>query len=119
MARPRNDDDSRRKVYRLRLNEAERAALTAAAAGQGVTPADFLRAAFLGPSRPGQRARPAPVLDTSTVAALSRVGANLNQLARRANSGDLLQPGELPGTLSDIAKCLDRIETMVFAAIEE
>lgn len=121
MARPRDKDGSRDKVYRLRLSQAERGALRAAAASQGVTPADFLRAAFLAPSRPAQRSRGrtlGPALDPAAVAALNRVGANLNQIARRIHAGDVIQPRELPEVLASMAQQLDRIETLVFAAIE-
>lgn len=122
MARPRKEHESRRQVYRLRLSAPERAALTAAAAGQGVTPADLLRTAFLGTAAssegPGQPGRPAPLLDPAATAALNRVGANLNQVARRIHAGDVIQPGEVPEVLADIARQLDRIEALVFAAID-
>jgi hypothetical protein len=119
MARPRNQHNSRTKVYPLRLTEAERAALTAAAAARGVLPADFLRASFMAPAGRSSvhSARP-PALDSAAVAALARIGSNLNQIARRANSGDLLQPGELPETLGDLSRCLARIETLVMTSIE-
>lgn len=122
MARPRDKDGSRDEVYRLRLNQAERGALRAAAASHGVTPADFLRAAFLAPSRPAQRSRgntpPGSFLDPAAVAALNRVGANLNQIARRIHAGDVIQSHELPEVLANVAQQLDRIETLVFSAIE-
>lgn len=123
MARPRRQNAVGRTVrYELRLSEPERAALTAAAAGRGVTPADLLRGAFLGSAAashgPGQASRPAPLLDPAAIAGLNRVGANLNQVARRIHAGDVIQPGEVPEVLADIARQLDRIEALVFAAID-
>lgn len=126
MARPRKDvQDSRRKVYRLRLTDAERAALDAAAAARQTSPAELLRSAFMDTAQP-QASRgvpahggmPAAVLDVAAVAALNRVGANLNQLARRANAGDTLQPGELPEVLASLGQTLGRIEALVFANLE-
>jgi len=57
-------------------------------------------------------------LEPAALAALNRVGANLNQIARRANAGDLLQPGELPEALADLGHQLDRIEALVMAEID-
>lgn len=116
---------ARRRVhqYPLRLNAAERAALETAAAAQRMTPANFLRAAFLAPAKGSGSGVPAGMppaagLDPAALAQLTRIGSNLNQLARRANSGDLLQPGELPETLRYLDTVLARIETLVFAHID-
>lgn len=115
MARPRKQpQEARRAVYALRLTAQERHALDAAAAAQGQSPAAYLRAR-LGPavSRPV-----VPALDPALLVALSRIGSNLNQIARRLNAGDGLQPGELPEALQDLAGVLDRIEVLVLAGIE-
>lgn len=124
MPRPRKiASDARRKHYVLRLTDAERAALSAAAAGRGTTPASLLRSVFLAPSRGSEAGAPdgmppAAGLDPAALAQLARIGSNLNQLARRANSGDFLQPGELPEALTDLRATLARIETLVFNHVE-
>jgi hypothetical protein len=127
MARPRKDaQDSRRKVYPLRLNAAERAALEAAAAARQTSPADFLRRAFLAPSKAeappfggiDRLPVPVPALDPAAISALNRIGANLNQLARRANSGDSFQPAEVPEVLAALGQTLTRIEALVFPNLE-
>ena len=113
----------RAAIYRLRLNADERQALTVAAAARCMTPAALLRSAFPAPSRGSEAGAPdgmppAAGLDPAALAQLARIGSNLNQLARRANSGDLLQPGELPETLTDLRAALARIETLVFNHVE-
>lgn len=118
--RPRKDPAERRtRAIAVRLTASERAALEAAAAARGVTPTAYVRSAFqAAQGAPARQTRPIPALDASLVSALNRIGANLNQLARRANSGDLLQPGELPDALARIDQQLARIEILVFAAID-
>jgi hypothetical protein len=120
MARPRKDQDERRtRVLGVRLTPTERAALGAAAAARGVSPGELLRGSFLNSTALTPAAAPSvSVLDTASIAALNRVGANLNQLARRANAGDLLQPGELPEVLESLSQNLARIERLVFAGID-
>lgn len=120
MARPAQDNP-RRKSYPLRLSDPEREALQAAAQAQGQTPADFLRAAFLAPA--AAVARPpgvpqGPALDPAAIAALGRIGANLNQVVRRINAGAALEPRELPEVLAGLHQALDRIEALVFASID-
>ena len=109
--------------YPLRLNAAERGALEAAARAAGLSPASFLRGAFLTPDRApwagGRRSGPPTVgLDPTALAALTRIGSNLNQLTRRVNAGDGLQPGELPQALGELKATLVRIEALVFAHLE-
>ncbi|WP_422186228.1 plasmid mobilization protein [Aquabacterium commune] len=123
MARPRKASTERRTFsFGLRLSATERAALNAAAAQNGLTPAALLRASFL--TTPKQASaisitRPAArPLDAAVVAGLGRIGANLNQLARRANAGDLLQPGELPDALAALGRQLDRIEALVMVEVD-
>jgi len=121
MARPRKDQTERRIcAVGVRLTPSERAALQAAAAARGVSPAELLRGAFMGSTAlsPTPASATVSVLDPSTIVALNRVGANLNQLARRANAGDLLQPGELPEVMASLSDSLARIERLVFASID-
>ncbi len=120
MPRPRKPEpDARRERLNLRLTAAEQTRVRDAARGAGASPSDFARRAVLAAAGAALPPRPAgALLDPAAVAALSRVGANLNQLARRANAGDLLQAGELPDNLAALARQLDRIEALVLPAIE-
>ena len=121
MARPKKEAQAARQVrLNLRLTADERAALDAAARAAGQSPSDYARMRALAVSssaRGASRAIPA-LLDSAAIVALNRVGANLNQLARRVNAGDVLQPGELPETLAAINDQLGRIETLVMAAVD-
>lgn len=121
MARPRKDQAERRTcAIGVRLTPSERGALQAAASARGVSPAEVLRGAFMGSTAlsPEPAAATVSVLDPSAIVALNRVGANLNQLARRANAGDLLQPGELPEVMASLSDSLARIERLVFSGID-
>jgi hypothetical protein len=127
MARPRKEQRERRsRVLGVRLTDTECAALQAAAEARRVPPSDLLRAAYFeastGAARrigsPALLAALPPALDPAAIAALNRVGANLNQLARRANSGDSFQPAEVPRVLADLSDALTRIEALVMPAID-
>lgn len=121
MARPKKEAQAARQVrLNLRLTAEERAALDAAARSAGQSPSDYARMRALavsGPARGAPRSIPA-LLDSAAIVALNRVGANLNQLARRVNAGDVLQPGELSETLAALNDQLGRIETLVMAAVD-
>jgi hypothetical protein len=121
VARPRKEPpEIRRERLNLRFTAAERAQLADAAGAAGVGLSDYARRSVL--SQAGQASGPKAVtlrrIDPAAVAALSRVGANLNQLARRANAGDLLQPGELPEALAALDRQLTRIEALVLPEID-
>lgn len=120
MPRPRKPEpDTRSQRLNLRLTASEGARVRQAAQATGVSTTDYARRAVLTAVGAAVPSRPtATVIDPAAIAALSRVGANLNQLARRANAGDLLQPGELPDSLAAIAHQLDRIEALVLPALD-
>lgn len=123
MARPRKAETERRtRSIAVRLTPSERSVLEAEAVARRISASELLRAAFFaardGTSSTLRMPANPPILDASAVVALNRVGANLNQLARRANAGDLLQPGELPIALADLSVQLDRIEALVMTEID-
>jgi hypothetical protein len=121
MARPRKDPpETRRERLNVRFTAAERAQLAAAAGAAGVGLADYTRRGALAQAGHARAHTPATIrrIDPAAVAALTRVGANLNQLARRANAGDLLQPGELPEALAALDRQLARIEALVLPEID-
>lgn len=121
MARPRKEPlETRTARLNLRVTAGERAQLAAAAGAAGLGLADYARQSLL--AQVGLGSPPKAVvmhrLDATAISALTRVGANLNQLARRANAGDLLQPGELPEALAALDRQLTRIEALVLPAID-
>lgn len=121
MARPRKESpEIRRERLNLRFTAAERAQLAAAAGASGVSLSDYARRSVL--AQAGLAGGPKTIairrIDPAAIAAFTRVGANLNQLARRANAGDLLQPGELPDALVAIDRQLTRIEALVLPEID-
>lgn len=121
MARPRKEPpEIRRARLNLRFTAAERAQLAAAAGAAGVGLADYARRSVLGQAGLASLSKTTAIrrIDPTAVAALTRVGANLNQLARRANAGDLLQPGELPEALAALDRQLARIEALVLPEID-
>lgn len=73
----------------IKATPAERAAWQALAAGEGVTVADLVRSRLAASQvgRPPRRGRmAAPPTDPALLAGLARIGNNLNQLARWANT---------------------------------
>ena len=72
--------DTRTAWIKLRVTPAEKEAITAKAASQGQTVTDFIRQRAL-----DYRLRQTP-LEKERVRQLARIGANLNQLARWANT---------------------------------
>ena len=73
----------------VRCTESERETLTAKATAEGLSVSGYLRLAGLG--RAGRRTRRARAIDQdalrAAVAALNKVGSNLNQIAHRLNVG--------------------------------
>ncbi len=85
----------REKVVPVRFSEEERARLLEGAEEAGLSVGAFIRKRALGD--PGERFRKRPPADrqelTRLLAQLGKVGGNINQIARRINSGD--QPPDL------------------------
>jgi hypothetical protein len=76
-----NESRETRAVWlKLRVTKTEREAIAAKAAAQGLTVADFLRQRAF-----HYRLRQTP-LEKERIRQLARIGANLNQLARWANT---------------------------------
>ncbi|WP_448208617.1 plasmid mobilization protein [Azospirillum sp. sgz302134] len=95
-----SDKRQRTEILRVRLSPAELEALEARAQGVNRTVAAFVREVALGQS--------VRVKDTSaTIAALSRVGNNLNQLAKRAH-----QTGHVPAAEA-LAPLLDEVRAAI------
>lgn len=98
----------RKRMLSLRLLPEEHALLRSRACGAGLSVGAYLRASALGEA--GPRARPAPAVDADllarAVAALNKVGSNLNQIARALNRDRLTgsSPQEPPSTNAVIAE---------------
>jgi Bacterial mobilisation protein (MobC) len=95
----RSTGQARNRRVMLRLDEEEYAAVVEAAQRAGLTPSGFGAAAALAAARgtqvPGSPARAAFLELMAARAALGKIGANLNQLAAAANSGDLPSAAQL------------------------
>jgi len=120
---PQKPRKRRTAVLRVRLTVTEREAIDAAAKKAGLGPCSFLRvvgvsAVGMKPSPPPRRKRPPSETDKSLakfLGELGRIGANLNQCARRANSGFNLDPN----TLEDIRNDLRQLRNAVVAYQEK
>lgn len=108
MARP--PKENRRSVpIPTRYSEQERDTLTHAANAAGVTLSDFIRAAALSQPLPppkSRRARRQPVQDgqelARLLAAVGKIGSNVNQLAHVANCGSWPETRLLNEAAADI-----------------
>lgn len=121
MARPRKPiAESRIHRLNLRFTAVEATCLRDLAAAARLSVAAYARRTALGEWRAIEppRRQSGPMLEPAAVAALNRIGVNLNQLARRANAGDLLQPGELPDVLATLHDQLARIEALLLPIID-
>jgi hypothetical protein len=96
MGRPPNKI-KRDRQFNVGLTEREHALLLARAARAGMRPVDYGRARLLGSATEQVEpfGAPAPHLDPLLLASLSRLGNNLNQVARRMNTFDLPAPPSL------------------------
>ena len=98
--------DTRQRNHRLfiRLTAAESTAIASKATDAGMAVAAFCRAAALGD--PGDRARRKPAADKAELlrllAAVNRVGNNINQIARALNLREAVTPPEVVAALADL-----------------
>jgi hypothetical protein len=97
----------------VRLSAEERAAVDAAAEAEGLTSGSYARERMLG----GQTARtvkrpPAERKElVRLLGQLGKIGSNLNQMARAANSGTALYADEVSHTLNDLRALRDALLT--------
>jgi uncharacterized protein (DUF1778 family) len=95
----------------IRLAPEERAAIDDAAARAGLTSGSYARQVVLGAPPPRQVRRP-PVEKkelASLLGQLGRVGSNLNQIARAANSEEQIDVIDLAADLKGLALVRDAI----------
>jgi mobilization protein NikA len=90
----------------VRLSVDERAAVETAAEKAGLTAGSYARQAMLGAPAPRQVRRP-PVEKRELarlLGELGKIGGNLNQLARAANTGVVVYESEIDASLGDLAE---------------
>jgi hypothetical protein len=95
----------RTRIVSIRFRPAEWESVRERAALCGLSPSRYLRRTALG-SVP--RARPGAV-ERAAVHQLARIGNNLNQLAKRANSGLPVGRGELLEVLAQVRGAAERL----------
>ncbi|MBA4864046.1 MobC family plasmid mobilization relaxosome protein [Streptomyces sp. PSKA54] len=106
----------RTQFLTVRVNDDEHAEITSAARVRAVTTAHFLATAGLAAARGTTNLEPNEQRDAAVDelaalrAQLARVGNNLNQLARSANSGAIPHPDELTRTLAWLRRVVHRID---------
>lgn len=104
MARPRKDSDERRdtRLPAVRVTLDERVFVDAQATATGLSSAEYVRRRVL-----GVRVDPAPAAaDERLLLELSRVGNNLNQIARNLNAERPVHRTDFDQTFSDLQKVM-------------
>ena len=102
--RPKNAPGTVRGVtIGVRVSPAELDALTAKAQQMGMSPAHWLREAALSRRLPSP---PVPAINREEYADLARLAANLNQLARAANEGQVvaLNDGLMQRLITEVSR---------------
>lgn len=103
--RPKNDPRCvRHMTIGVRVNEQEKVALHHKATSMGMTIAEWLRTAALQRKVPSP---PIPPINRALYGELARLGVNINQLVRRANSGFLPLDTNL---LLDLCHAITRLQ---------
>jgi hypothetical protein len=103
----------RRRIVTIRLSTEEYAALDEAADRAGLVVGSYARQAMLGAPVARQVRRP-PVERRELarlLGELGKIGGNLNQLAKAANTGVVIYGGEIEAALGDLLKARNAILT--------
>lgn len=105
----------RDRIIRIRASTEEMSKIEALAKGRGLSISEMMRRATFGVRMPVRRFNASNiVLLTRTLGEVGRIGGNLNQLVRRANSGKLVgYDAELSNALSGINALRDRIREVI------
>lgn len=108
MARPKlppQEQKSERII--VRLTPIEHAQAQLAAARHGISVAELVRRRLMGIRLPASPTE--AKINADAVAALNRIGINLNQIARRLNSGKPINIDRIIATLDRIHDEMDRL----------
>lgn len=96
MARPLKTTEPLTEIIPFRLSKSERAKLVELAEREGLGVADLVRSYLLkAKPRAARRATPEQLQLIGHLGELGKIGSNLNQIARRLNSGEHVQQQEL------------------------
>ena len=115
--KPRSGSEKRRRAgaVSVRLLPDERAALAAKAGNAGLSAGAYLRAAGLGDA--GPRAQRGVSMNAAllaqAVAALNKVGGNLNQIARTLNAAGVHQARDNAAVLGEVRAAVAGIRAAV------
>lgn len=100
-SKKRSENRQKGRVLSVRVSELEHQAVAALAERAGLTTGSYVRSRVL--EKPTTRAVRRPVAEVQKVSGLlgqlSKIGTNLNQIAKRTNSGDTPLLSELHDTL--------------------
>lgn len=99
--------------FELRLNDRERAAIRQQAEQRGLTESAFIRMSALGQPLPTRKTE----IEVEAVAALNRVGSNLNQITRVANESKSLNADSIK-SLSSLYKSIKSISAQIEGKIQ-
>jgi hypothetical protein len=115
MAVKKSETRQRVTYVRARCTEEEKAIIEAAAEAEGISVGAFIRARTLGD--PGKRSRRRPPADRAELvkilAELGKIGSNINQIARRINSGDRVAGHVVEGALKMVSETLSLVRKTV------
>ncbi|MGO6702243.1 plasmid mobilization relaxosome protein MobC [Rhizobium ruizarguesonis] len=102
-------------IIRIRASADERSKIEGLAKSRGLSISEMMRRAAFGVRMPARSFDASHIiLLTHTLAELGRVGGNLNQMVRRANSGKLAgHDPELASTLSGIDTLRSRLRDIM------
>ena len=101
----------RQRDVRIRLTDAEHAALVALAERAGLSLGGFARRVLLDAPPPRQSRRP-PVERAELarlLAQIGRVGGNVNQIARALNAGGVVETGEIDQAARAVVEIRDAV----------
>ena len=110
MARPKKDISKQRTiVIAFRVSQSEHAIISNNAETIGLSTAEYIRRKCTGKSLPNKKVSP---LDRKLFVELSRMGNNLNQLARVSNSG-IHAPFSISKQLEEVKMLLQQLKTNI------
>jgi len=110
MARPKKDISKQRTiVIAFRVSQSEHAIISNNAEIIGLSTAEYIRRKCTGKSLPKKRVDP---LDRKLFVELSRMGNNLNQLARVSNSG-IHDPFSIHKQLGEVKMLLQQLKSNI------
>jgi hypothetical protein len=94
----------RNRILPIRFDAAEHEVVATAAQKAGLSTSSYARKVLLGAEPPRQMRRPS--VEAKALARLlgelGKIGGNLNQLARSANSGIVVYDGEILASIADL-----------------